>query len=130
VVPVPEEGLGLEASGIVSRVGPEVRELCLGDRVILLGSGTLSTLMTISETLCEKIPSNLSFEDAATMPTVFTTAVCGLLNIGNLQKGQVSACNINNFSPLSNLVSLVGPYSQCSRRGRPCCYAACENDWR
>jgi NADPH:quinone reductase-like Zn-dependent oxidoreductase len=130
VVPVPEEGLGLEASGIVSRVGPEVRELCLGDRVILLGYGTLSTLVITTERLCEKIPSNLSFEDAATMPTVFTTAVCCLLNIGNLQKGQVSACNINNLRPQSNLVSLVGPYSQCSRRSRPCCYAACENGWR
>ncbi|KAF1962721.1 KR-domain-containing protein, partial [Byssothecium circinans] len=40
------------------------------------------------ERLCEKIPSDLSFEDAATMPAVFSTALCSLFNIGGLRKGQ------------------------------------------
>jgi len=32
----------------------------------------------------------LAFEDAATIPLAFTVAIYALINIGNLQKGQVS----------------------------------------
>jgi NADPH:quinone reductase-like Zn-dependent oxidoreductase len=90
VVPFPEEGLGLEASGIVCRVGPEVKDLRLGDRVMFLGKGSFSTHVVIRERHCEKIPDSLTFEDAAAMPIVFATAAASLFNIGGLQKGQVS----------------------------------------
>ncbi|WPH04990.1 polyketide synthase [Acrodontium crateriforme] len=88
VVPFPEQGLGLESSGIVSKVGSEVRDLRPGDRVMLLGNGSFATHIIVCEKLCEKIPDNLTFEDAATMPAVFATAVFSLFNIGRLQKGQ------------------------------------------
>ncbi|GAB7347261.1 hypothetical protein MBLNU459_g3352t2 [Dothideomycetes sp. NU459] len=88
IVPLPEAGLGLEAGGIVSRVGPEVKDLFLGDRVMVLGEGCFSTHVVTSESLCEKIPLSLTFEDTATMPVVFMTAIYSLFNIGGLQKGQ------------------------------------------
>lgn len=90
VVPYPEAGLGIEASGVVCRVGPEVKDLRVGDRVMLLGDGSFATYIVTPERLCAKIPANLTFEDAATMPAVFATAVCSLFHIGGLQKEQVS----------------------------------------
>ncbi|KAL8335898.1 hypothetical protein RB598_009873 [Gaeumannomyces tritici] len=88
IVDIPEEGFGLEASGVVSAVGPDVRHLRPGDRVFLLNRGSFSTSITIPEELCEKIPDGLSLEDAATMPCVYATAIYSLFNIGRLQRGQ------------------------------------------
>ncbi|KAH0435679.1 polyketide synthase [Colletotrichum camelliae] len=88
VVPYPEAGLGLEGGGVVRRVGPQVKDLQPGDRIMFLADGAFSSHVVTPERLCEKIPADLSFEDAATMPAVFATAVCSLFNIGGLRKGQ------------------------------------------
>lgn len=89
IIEVPEEGFGLEATGVVTRLGPKVKELRVGDRVILFKRGSFSTSIVTSEKLCEVIPDELSFEDGATMPCVYATAVYSLIDIGNLKKGQV-----------------------------------------
>ncbi|KAL2875906.1 hypothetical protein SGCOL_008902 [Colletotrichum sp. CLE4] len=79
--------LGLEAAGIVHETGPDVTTLVSGDRVFVFGGGCFSTGITISEKLCVKIPNSLAFQDAATMPCVFSTVIHGLLDIGRLTKG-------------------------------------------
>lgn len=89
VLPYPQNGLGIESSGIVSRVGPEVTDLWVGDRVMLLGDGSFGSHVVTPERLCARIPTSLDFEDAASMPAVFATAVCSLFHIGKLQNGQV-----------------------------------------
>ncbi|KAJ5104223.1 Acyl transferase/acyl hydrolase/lysophospholipase [Penicillium argentinense] len=83
-----ENGFGLEAAGIVRRTGPHVRSLIPGDRVMLLSSCSFGSSTIISENVCEKIPGGLSFEDAATMPCVFATALYSIFDIGNLRRGQ------------------------------------------
>jgi NADPH:quinone reductase-like Zn-dependent oxidoreductase len=99
VVPYPEDGLGIESSGVVCRVGPDVTDLRIGDRVMLLGDGSFGSHVVTPERLCVKIPASLSFEDAASMPAVFATAVCSLFHIGKLQKGQVSCLHLIKLSP-------------------------------
>ncbi|KAI8177403.1 Highly reducing polyketide synthase FUM1 [Colletotrichum sp. SAR 10_75] len=79
--------MGLEAAGVVREIGPNVRALAPGDRVFVFGGGCFSTGITISEKLCVKIPDSLSFEDAATMPCVFSTVIHGLLEVGRLEPG-------------------------------------------
>jgi NADPH:quinone reductase-like Zn-dependent oxidoreductase len=89
IIPYAEDGLGLDASGVISRVGPDVKDLYVGDRIMCLGSGTIATHVVTSEALCERIPSNVSFENAATLPSAFATAL-SLENIAHLQSGQAS----------------------------------------
>ena len=84
-------GFGLEAAGIIRRTGTNVADLQVGDRVMILSSNCVSTSVIVSEYVCERIPSGLSFEDAATMPCVFATAVHSILDVANLRKGQVSS---------------------------------------
>ena len=90
----PEQGkvdLGLEAAGIVSRLGLGVHRLVEGDRVFALApSGCFSTRAVLPASLCVKIPDSLSFEEAATMPICFATAIQSLINVGQAEKGQVS----------------------------------------
>lgn len=79
--------MGLEAAGVVREIGPNVCALAPGDRVFVFGGGCFSTGITVSEKLCVKIPDSLSFEDAATMPCVFSTVIHGLLEVGRLESG-------------------------------------------
>lgn len=65
--------LGFDGSGIVTRVGSEVKNLKPGDSVLGMMSGSLARKTYANrETLTLK-PSTLSFEEAATLPTVFLT---------------------------------------------------------
>ncbi|KAJ5624630.1 Fum1p [Penicillium lagena] len=87
---------GLEASGVVRHVGSDVTDFLLGDEVILLGRGNLQSRVIVDANHCLKTPSGLSLEQAATMPTVFATAIYSLIEVGSLKKDQTvlihSAC--------------------------------------
>ena len=83
--------IGIEASGTVTKVGPDTRNLAVGDSVMLLSvGGCFASPILVSEKLCVKIPENLPLEEAATMPCVFSTVIHSLINLGRMQKGQVS----------------------------------------
>ncbi|KAG4273107.1 acetyltransferase [Fusarium proliferatum] len=81
-------GIGLEGSGVITKVGASVSGLQPGDRVFYLADNCFSTQLTISAQRCAKIPSKLAFEDAATMPCVYATVIHSLLDVGGLRPGQ------------------------------------------
>lgn len=81
-------GLGLEAAGIVEEIGPDIKNFAVGDRCLVFVSGALSTHITTSESLCVKIPDGLSFEEAATIPTVYCTAFYSLVDKAKVEPGQ------------------------------------------
>uniref|UniRef100_A0A0B7KGY7 Uncharacterized protein n=1 Tax=Bionectria ochroleuca TaxID=29856 RepID=A0A0B7KGY7_BIOOC len=80
--------LGHEAAGIVRHVGPQVQHLQAGDRVILLGHGTLATTVTESAQRVIRIPNNLSFNDAATLASAYGLVIYSLKQVGQLERGQ------------------------------------------
>ena len=82
-------GLGCEASGVIRRVGPDVKDLKPGDRVLTLGGSAFSTVLTTLASLCARMPDDMSFEQAATMPCVYCTAIYSLLELGQLDANQV-----------------------------------------
>ena len=82
--------LGLELSGVVRKVGANVRHIKPGDRVCGLATeGCFSTRVVLAGSTVKKIPDSLSFEDAATMTTCYTTAVQALVNVAQLEADQV-----------------------------------------
>lgn len=76
---------------MVTRLGPDAKDLRVGDRVILFSRGAFATSIITSEKLCEVIPDELTFEEGATMPCVYATAIYSLIDIGGLKRGQVCA---------------------------------------
>ncbi|KAI9170607.1 Lovastatin diketide synthase LovF 15 [Paramyrothecium foliicola] len=86
--PYPAGGVGESASGRVSAIGPKVKGLSVGDRVICLGSGSFSSHMVTPEALVAKIPDSLSFEEAAMFPAAYAAGIAALHNVGNLQTDQ------------------------------------------
>ncbi|KAI3321506.1 acyl transferase domain-containing protein [Xylariaceae sp. AK1471] len=83
-----QPGFGNQGAGIISRVGSNVKDLKVGDRVILYSSGTLSLLTTVPAILCAKIPTELGFEEASIMGRAYVEAMYSLVYVGNLQPGQ------------------------------------------
>jgi NADPH:quinone reductase-like Zn-dependent oxidoreductase len=81
--------LGREGAGIVRRIGSEVKKFQVGDRVIFSKPDAFSTTVNVPETLCAAIPGHLSLTDASTLPLAFAIAIHSLINIGQLEKGQV-----------------------------------------
>ena len=90
IIEASKGGLGLETSAVVRKVGTGVHKFAVGDRVMVFRSGCFSTRMNVSSLLCAKVPDNISDEEAATMPTVYSTVIHSLMNLGNLRKDQVS----------------------------------------
>lgn len=82
--------LGVECSGVVKEVGPGVSDFQVGDRIAAAATGSYATTLNVQAHACVKIPTVLSFEEAATMPSVFGTVIYGLLELARLESGQVS----------------------------------------
>jgi len=95
IIDATKKGLGLEGAGTISRTGQDVKNLKVGDRVMVLATGCFSTRLITSAQFCTKIPNELSFEDAATMPCVYGTAIYSLMDVGRLEKGHV--CGLMNM---------------------------------
>ena len=88
-----EPVFSLEGAGVVRQIGPEVESLQVGDRVMVFARKACSSVVTASESLCAKIPAELSFNEAATMPLAYSIALYSLIDVAGLRKGQVSFPN-------------------------------------
>ncbi|KAF3058250.1 Lovastatin diketide synthase LovF [Daldinia childiae] len=80
--------LGLDASGIVSRVGYKVKSFRPGDKVMTWKKGTFRNYIRTDESMVQLIPPNFDFNVAASIPLVYSTAYYALVNVGNVQKGE------------------------------------------
>jgi len=81
--------LGLEISGTVSGAGHGVTKHKIGDKVFgLVPGGGYAEFCVINGSMANKIPGNLSFEQAAAIPEVFLTAYQSLISIAKLKKGE------------------------------------------
>lgn len=74
--------LSHEAAGTVTRVGLAVEGLIVGDNVVMLAGDErnhcLRTFARVDQTLVIKLPKNLSFQMAASLPLTFATVLYGL----------------------------------------------------
>ena len=86
----PDRIPGLEFAGVVSEVGDSVPGFEQGDRVfgITAGGGQAELVLTRADQLA-KIPANLSFIEAATIPEAFITAHDAVWTQGKLSDGEV-----------------------------------------
>lgn len=80
--------LGLEFAGIVSCVGPRVRDFRPGDKVMGVGSACFASHVVTRADAVARMPEEWSFESAATVPTVFFTVYYALKHLADLQAGE------------------------------------------
>jgi len=82
--------IGHECAGIVTRLGPNTEQsgLRVGDRVCGLPLGRFASRAHAYWTSVVKMPDDMSFEDAASIPLIYITAYHSLVHIARMQKGE------------------------------------------
>ena len=84
---------GHEFSGVVEQIGSDVAAYAPGDAVFAANEtgGAYAEYLAVKPAAIAKKPSNLSFEDTASVPVASQTAWHGLFTHGHLKKGQRSS---------------------------------------
>lgn len=82
------EHIGVECSGVITRVGSAASDFKVGDRVCAISEGTFASYIRCSAASVVRIEDSLSFETAATIPLIWTTAYYSLIHVGRLEKGE------------------------------------------
>lgn len=80
--------MGLECAGRVVRVGPQVKNVEIGDQVMALAPSAFSTHVTISASHAVKLPKGIPAEGAATIPVAFFTAYYSLIRLARLKRDE------------------------------------------
>lgn len=88
IVPENEHLIGLEAAGVVSRVGTNSGPHRPGDRVAVLAPGSIANRMHAPKERVVKIPDFLSFSDACGMLASYATVIYSLVDVAGLKRGQ------------------------------------------
>src|SRR3984893_12253861 len=81
---------GHEFSGVVEQIGSDVAAYAPGDAVFAANEtgGAYAEYLAVKPAAIVRKPSNLSFEEAASVPVAAQTAWQGLFTHGHLEKGQ------------------------------------------
>jgi acyl transferase domain-containing protein/acyl carrier protein len=80
--------LGSECSGRIVAIGQNVEGFAVGDDVVALAPFSFGSFVIAEAPLVWRKPAQLRFEEAATIPVAFLTAVYALRQLGQLSEGE------------------------------------------
>ena len=80
--------VGMEASGVVRRVGSDVQHCRVGDEVVFIKGGCIANRVVVNQYLVFTKPGRLNMEEAASSLSVYVTAYYSLIHLARLRKGQ------------------------------------------
>jgi len=87
-IPKPPFIPGIEVSGIITKVGENVRKWRRGDRVIVFTQlGGYAEYAVVKQEQLFPLPKRMSFEEGAAFSVAYLTAYHGLLTLGHVHKG-------------------------------------------
>jgi NADPH2:quinone reductase len=80
--------LGMEWSGEIAEIGPEAKGVKIGDKVMGSGGAAFAEYTLADHGRLFHAPTNMNFEDAATLPIALATMHNAVVTNGALQPGQ------------------------------------------
>src|ERR1700752_1294102 len=119
--------LGIEWAGEIAEVGPDAKGVKAGDRVMGSGAAAFAEYTLADHGRLFRSPSNMNFEEAATLPVALATMHNAVVTNGALQVGQsvliqgassgvgLMAMQIAKFKGAK---FVVGSSTDATRRGR------------
>jgi NADPH2:quinone reductase len=119
--------LGMEWAGEVAALGPEAKGVAVGDRVMGSGAAALAEYTLADLGRMFRAPSNMNFEEAATLPVALTTMHNAVVTNGALQVGQTvlvqgASSGVGlmamQIAKLKGARLVVGSSTDAMRRGR------------
>ena len=119
--------LGMEWAGEIAELGPDAKGVKLGDKVMGSGAAAFAEYTLADHGRLFRTPSNMNFEDAATLPVALATMHNAVVTNGALQAGQTVL--IQGASPGVGLMAMqiaklkgaklvIGSSTDATRRGR------------
>jgi len=79
---------GYEVSGIIAKIGDNVENFNVGDRVMALSEiGGYAEQICVDSNQVFKLNDKISFDEAAAMPVTYVTAYHMLVHLGNMKQG-------------------------------------------
>ena len=79
---------GLECAGVVTRIGRDVRDIAVGDRVMAVCEGALGSHAIAHGALVVRIPDGVAMDAASAFPIAFLTAARALEDAARLQPNE------------------------------------------
>jgi NADPH:quinone reductase len=80
--------LGMEWAGEVAETGPDAKGVKAGDKVVGSGAAAFAEYTLADHGRLFRTPSNMNFEEAATLPVALATMHNAVVTVGELQAGQ------------------------------------------
>ena len=80
--------LGMEWAGEVAELGPDAKGVAVGDRIMGSGGAAFAEYTLADHGRLFRVPSDMNFEEAATLPVALATMHNAVVTIGGLQAGQ------------------------------------------
>ncbi|MEM7304988.1 MAG: SDR family NAD(P)-dependent oxidoreductase, partial [Pseudomonadota bacterium] len=88
ILPFERNWLGVECSGVISRVGSEVSHFKAGDTVMALAPGSFCSYVTVDHRWAVLKPATITPLVCASIPAAFLTAQECLIHAAQLKKGE------------------------------------------
>lgn len=85
---VPDTMIGAECSGIITRIGSKITNFKLGDRVMTWKLGCHQTYVKSPGVMFQRLPDEMTFEVAASIPTIYCTSYHALYDCARLKRGE------------------------------------------
>src|SRR5262249_53150526 len=86
--PVDRLWFGDDFSGTVLRVGENVQSIRPGQAVVGIAPYAFRAYLTVDQRMVIRMPSQMSFEEAAALPTVFLTSHYAIHHMARMQPGE------------------------------------------
>ena len=119
--------LGMEWAGEVAALGPEAKGVAVGDRIMGSGAAAFAEYTLGDSGRILRTPSDMNFEEAATLPVALTTMHNAVVTNGALQMGQTvlvqgASSGVGlmamQIAKLKGARLVVGSSTNAMRRGR------------
>ncbi|CCE00655.1 zinc-binding dehydrogenase [Bradyrhizobium sp. STM 3809] len=119
--------LGMEWAGEVAELGPEAKGVKVGDRVMGSGAAAFAEYTLADHGRLFHAPSNMNFDEAATLPIALSTMHNAVVTNGALQPGQTvlvqgASSGVGlmamQIAKLKGASLVVGSSTDATRRGR------------
>jgi NADPH2:quinone reductase len=119
--------LGMEWAGEVAELGPDARGVKVGDKVMGSGGAAFAEFTLADHGRLFRAPSNMNFDEAATLPIALTTMHNAVVTNGALQAGQTvliqgASSGVGlmamQIAKLKGASLVIGSSTDAGRRGR------------
>ena len=107
------EIIGLECSGVVTKLGKSVKNFSLGDQVCaILGGGGYAEFVNVNEKQVMPIPKNINLKEAGCLPETTLTVFENIFNLSNFQRDETILIHGGSSGIGTTAISILKNYTK------------------